>query len=84
MAPEMSGFLQLTLVGIHVYLELIETLKKLCSIHSNGAPLLDENNSRLMNWRVPTSNVQKIELIFKDSPGKPAQIADLTIHYSNL
>ena len=37
-----------------------------------------------MIWRVPTANVQKIELIFKDSPGKPAQIADLTIHYSNL
>ena len=58
--------------------------KKLCSIHSNGAPLLDENYSRIMIWRVPTANVQKIELIFKDSPGKPAQIADLTIHYSNL
>ena len=38
----------------------------------------------MMIWRVPTADVQKIELLFKDSPEKPAQIADLKIHYTDL
>ena len=33
----------------------------------------------MMIWRVPTADVKKNELLFKDAPAKPAQIADLKI-----
>ena len=38
----------------------------------------------MMIWRVPTADVRKIELLFRDSPAKPAQIADLKIRYTDL
>ena len=70
-------------------------LYKSCSI-KRGSSQIEKSAENIISWlqsssmveylthKVPTADVQKIELLFKDSPEKTAQIADLKIHYTDL
>ena len=69
----------------------LSNAKKLCSVGERGESLSDEATNEvtwgypsLMTWRVPTIDVSKIELIFKDccQETKPGQVSDLKIFYS--
>ena len=67
---------------------VLDDVEKLCSSDNDYGQSLSVPGTREMIWSMPTTDVTKIELIFKKSsnPGggyrKVAQIADLKIHYS--